>query len=122
MNALYNLSRKKSREVTASLPGRFLSRRCLTLCIKPVLNWANVCSPEHTSDTSTNYDLKLESQSSTNATTVVVENITGERGWKVALLQCKYFCRTKTHRTHDAHYLHAYIHTSMLAEVVRLGL
>ena len=21
-----------------------------------VLNWANVCSPEHTSDTSTNYD------------------------------------------------------------------
>ena len=24
--------------------------------IKPVLNWANVCSPEHTSDTSTNYD------------------------------------------------------------------
>ena len=23
---------------------------------KPVLNWANVCSPEHTSDTSTNYD------------------------------------------------------------------
>ena len=26
------------------------------LCLKPVLNWANVCSPEHTSDTSTNYD------------------------------------------------------------------
>ena len=26
---------------------------------KPVLNWANVCSPEHTSDTSTNYDLFL---------------------------------------------------------------
>ena len=25
-------------------------------CLKPVLNWANVCSPEHTSDTSTNYD------------------------------------------------------------------
>ena len=25
-------------------------------CIKPVLNWTNVCSPEHTSDTSTNYD------------------------------------------------------------------
>ena len=24
--------------------------------IKPILNWANVCSPEHTSDTSTNYD------------------------------------------------------------------
>ena len=33
MNALCNLSRKKSREVAASLPGRFLSRRCLTLCI-----------------------------------------------------------------------------------------
>ena len=24
--------------------------------VKPVLNWANVCSPEDTSDTSTNYD------------------------------------------------------------------
>ena len=24
--------------------------------LKPVLNWANVCLPEHTSDTSTNYD------------------------------------------------------------------
>ena len=24
--------------------------------IKPVLNWTNVCSPEHTSDTSMNYD------------------------------------------------------------------
>ena len=24
--------------------------------LKPVLNWANVCSPEHASDTSTNYD------------------------------------------------------------------
>ena len=24
--------------------------------VKPVLNWANVCSPEHTSDTSMNYD------------------------------------------------------------------
>ena len=33
MNALSNLSRKKSREVAASLPGRFLSRRCFTLCI-----------------------------------------------------------------------------------------
>ena len=27
--------------------------------VKPVLNWANVCSPEHTLDTSTNYDLFL---------------------------------------------------------------
>ena len=26
------------------------------VCFKPVLNWTNVCSPEHTSDTSTNYD------------------------------------------------------------------
>ena len=24
--------------------------------LKPVLNWANICSPKHTSDTSTNYD------------------------------------------------------------------
>ena len=35
-------------------------RYCLSCqgpeCVKPVLNWANVCSPEHTSDTSTNYD------------------------------------------------------------------
>ena len=27
--------------------------------VKPILNWANVCSPEHTSDTSMNYDLFL---------------------------------------------------------------
>ena len=33
VNALCNLSRKKSREVAASLPGRFLSRRWFTLCI-----------------------------------------------------------------------------------------
>ena len=33
MNALCNLSCKKSQEVAASLPGRFLSRRCFTLCI-----------------------------------------------------------------------------------------
>ena len=33
VNAFCNLSRKKSREVAASLPGRFLSRRCFTLCI-----------------------------------------------------------------------------------------
>ena len=34
---------------------------CATLlgfvpCLKPVLNWVNVCSPEHTLDTLTNYD------------------------------------------------------------------
>ena len=28
----------------------------MVVSLKPVLNWANVCSPEHTSDTSTNYD------------------------------------------------------------------
>ena len=33
MNALHNLSRKKSQEVAASLPGRFLSTRCFKLCI-----------------------------------------------------------------------------------------
>ena len=33
VNALCHLSRKKSREIAASLPGRFLSRRCFTLCI-----------------------------------------------------------------------------------------
>ena len=33
VNALSNLSRKKSREVAALLPGRFLSRRYFTLCI-----------------------------------------------------------------------------------------
>ena len=32
VNALCNLSHKKSREVTASLLGQFLSRRCFTLC------------------------------------------------------------------------------------------
>ena len=33
VNALCNLSCKKSWEVTASLPGQFLSRHCLMLCI-----------------------------------------------------------------------------------------
>ena len=33
-----------------------MSRTRLCVRLKPVLNWANVCSPEHTSDTSTNYD------------------------------------------------------------------
>ena len=33
VDVLCNLSRKKSREIAASLPGRFLSRRCFTLCI-----------------------------------------------------------------------------------------
>ena len=33
LKLLCNLSHKKSREVAASLPGRFLSRRCFTPCI-----------------------------------------------------------------------------------------
>ena len=33
VNALCNLSRKMSWETAASLPGRFLSRRCFVLCI-----------------------------------------------------------------------------------------
>ena len=33
VNALCNLLRKKSREVAASLTGRFVSRRCFMLCI-----------------------------------------------------------------------------------------
>ena len=33
VNAICNLSRKKSREVAASLPGQFMSRRCSMLCI-----------------------------------------------------------------------------------------
>ena len=33
LKLLCNLSRKKSREVAASLPGRFRSRRCFTPCI-----------------------------------------------------------------------------------------
>ena len=36
------------------------------LRLKPVLNWANVCSPELTSDTSTNYDSFLNCFSSPN--------------------------------------------------------
>ena len=37
--------------------GRCLgSDQCDLDSVKPVLNWANVCSPEHSSDTSTNYD------------------------------------------------------------------
>ena len=32
------------------------SSSCRFKNLKPILNWVNVCSPEHTSDTSTNYD------------------------------------------------------------------
>ena len=58
MNALCNLSRKKSREVAASLPDRFLNWRCFT-------------------------KLNLEFRNSINATTVAVAKITGKRGWRV---------------------------------------
>ena len=37
-------------------PKRIRTEVPLLTSLKPVLNWANVCSPEHTSDTSTNYD------------------------------------------------------------------
>ena len=37
-------------------PSSDLKNAYSRVCFKPVLNWANVCSPEHTSDTSTNYD------------------------------------------------------------------
>ena len=36
--------------------GRQAASTVILELLKPVLNWANVCSPEHTSDTSTNYD------------------------------------------------------------------
>ena len=71
VNALCNLSRKKSREVAASLPGRSLSRRCFTLCI--------------TMEVKSNPELR----GNTNATTVAVAKITGERGWRVQK-QCLY--------------------------------
>ena len=65
VNELCNLSRKKSREVAASLPGRFLSRRCFTLCIT--------------------MDVDPELRSNTNATTVAVAKITGERWQRVEI-------------------------------------
>ena len=37
-------------------PTRNRAEALLLTSLKPVLNWTNVCSPEHTSDTSTNYD------------------------------------------------------------------
>ena len=41
-----------------SCPGKLSVFACRSHVshVKPVLNWTNVCSPEHTSDTSTNYD------------------------------------------------------------------
>ena len=46
----HNLSEEKGD------PKRNRTEALLLTSLKPVLNWANVCSPEHTSDTSTNYD------------------------------------------------------------------
>ena len=37
-------------------PFQLLKGQIAGYSLKPVLNWANVSSPEHTSDTSTNYD------------------------------------------------------------------
>ena len=80
MNALCNLSRMKSREVAASLPGRFLSRRCFTLCIT----------------------MEVEPRSSTNATTVAVATITGERGGRVGK---KVFLRRFWGRSEDREFV-----------------
>ena len=41
---------KSSIRYGKSFPGKWKSS------LKPILNWANVCSPEHTSDPLTNYD------------------------------------------------------------------
>ena len=63
MSALCNLSRKKSREVAASLPGRSPRRRCFTLYIT--------------------MEVEPRIAKQYNATTVAVAKITGERGWRV---------------------------------------
>ena len=63
VNALCNLSRKKSQEVTVSFPGQF---------------WIGVAS-----HCVSQWKLNLELWSSTNATTVVVAKITRERAWRV---------------------------------------
>ena len=52
VNTICNLSHLKSREVQASLPGQFLSRRCITLCttmeVEPRIarqyQWHHCCS------------------------------------------------------------------------------
>ena len=40
----------------AVLDSQSLTSLIVSVDVKPVLNWTNVCSPEHTSDTSANYD------------------------------------------------------------------
>ena len=47
----HNLFEEKGRE-----PKRYRTEVLPLTSLKPVLNWANVYSPEHTSDSSTNYD------------------------------------------------------------------
>ena len=46
----HNLSEEKGE------PNRYRTEVLPLTSLKPVLDWANVCSPEHTSDTSMNYD------------------------------------------------------------------
>ena len=62
-DAIFRLYRDRGRTSwfccweTTTLGVTQAQRKCQPLDrLKPVLNWANVCSPEHTSDTSTNYD------------------------------------------------------------------
>ena len=50
--ATFSLKKRESRSGIEPRP----SCESLATSLKPVLNWMNVCSPEHTSDTSTNYD------------------------------------------------------------------
>ena len=63
MNALCNRLCMNSQEVAASLLGRFLSR-LVSHCVQQ-------------------WKLNLELRGSTNAITVVVAKITGEREWRV---------------------------------------
>ena len=63
VNALCNLSLKKSREVASSLPADF----CVGVVSHCLQQWK----------------LNLELRKCTNATTVAVAKTTGERGWRV---------------------------------------
>ena len=51
-----NVTRQCPQTEEKGEPKRIGTEVPLLTSLKPVLNWANVCSPEHTSDTSTNYD------------------------------------------------------------------
>ena len=52
---IYSFSARLSSIIVQELCESRGSRPGLSV-LKPVLNWANVCSPEHTSETSMNYD------------------------------------------------------------------